>query len=79
MGPEMNHAHGREIQIFYSNSITEHDLSCNFYFLQQGRGAIEMYIFRASMKLKDGTVIYARDYGKKAFKIWIDGKPRRKN
>lgn len=27
------------------------------------------YIFRASMTLKDGTKIYAKDYGKKAFKI----------
>lgn len=30
-----------------------------------------MYIFRASITLKDGTKIYARDYGKKAFRIWI--------
>ncbi|WP_276628152.1 MULTISPECIES: hypothetical protein [Terrisporobacter] len=30
-----------------------------------------MYIFRASKMNKDGTKIYARDYGKKAFKIWI--------
>lgn len=30
-----------------------------------------MYIFRASKKTKDGTIIYARDYGKRAFKIWI--------
>lgn len=30
------------------------------------------YIFRASMKLKDGTVIYAKDYQKKAFKIPLD-------
>jgi hypothetical protein len=32
-----------------------------------------MYIFRASITLKDGRKIYARDYGKKAFKIWISG------
>ncbi len=31
------------------------------------------YIFRASMKLKDGTVIYARDYGLRGFKIYISG------
>ncbi len=27
------------------------------------------YVFRTSMTLKDGTKIYAKDYGKKAFKI----------
>lgn len=31
-----------------------------------------MYIFRAWITTKDGTKIYAKDYGKKAFKIWID-------
>lgn len=30
-----------------------------------------MYIFRSSITLKDGTKIYAKDYGKKAFKIYI--------
>ena len=30
-----------------------------------------MYIFRSSIKLKDGTKIYARDYGKRAVAIWI--------
>lgn len=30
-----------------------------------------MYIFRASITTKDGTKIFARDYGKRAFKIWI--------
>ena len=29
-----------------------------------------MYIFRASRIVK-GQKIYAKDYGKKAFKIWI--------
>lgn len=29
------------------------------------------YIFRASMTTKDGRKIYARDYGKRAFRIWI--------
>ena len=29
------------------------------------------YIFRAWIHLKNGTKIYARDYGKRAFKIWI--------
>ena len=39
------------------------------------KGGIKMFIFRASKKLKDGTVIYARDYGKKAFPIWIGPGP----
>ncbi len=30
-----------------------------------------MYILRASITKKDGTKIYAKDYGKRAFKIWI--------
>ncbi len=30
-----------------------------------------MYIIRASITLKDGTKIYARDYGKRGFPIWI--------
>tara|TARA_Y100000310_G_C20321497_1_gene640928 strand:+ start:24 stop:146 length:123 start_codon:yes stop_codon:yes gene_type:complete len=30
---------------------------------------IKGYIFRASRTLKDGTVIYARQYGKRAFRI----------
>ena len=30
-----------------------------------------MYIFRASITTKDGTKIYAKSYGKKAFRIWV--------
>ena len=30
-----------------------------------------MYVFRASMTI-NGQKIYARDYGKKAFKIWVN-------
>lgn len=29
------------------------------------------YIFRTSMKTKDGNIIYAKDFGKKAFRIFI--------
>jgi hypothetical protein len=32
-----------------------------------------MFIFRASMTI-NGVKIYAKDYGKRAFKIWIDKK-----
>ncbi len=40
-----------------------------------------MYIFRTSITLKDGTKIYAKDYGKKAFRIWIgpESEPAKKN
>lgn len=34
-----------------------------------------MYIFRASRTLKDGTKIYAIDFGKRAFPIWIGPGP----
>lgn len=34
-----------------------------------------MYIIRASITLKDGTKIYARDYGKRGFPIWIGPGP----
>lgn len=30
-----------------------------------------MYIFRASMTKKDGTKVYAKNYGKRAFRIWV--------
>lgn len=30
-----------------------------------------MWIFRASITTKDGTKIYAKTYGKRAFRIWI--------
>lgn len=34
-----------------------------------------MYIFRASITTKDGTKIYAKDYGKRAFRIWVGSRP----
>ncbi len=38
-----------------------------------------MYIFRSSMVV-NGTKIYAKNYGKKAFKIWIGkGKEPKRN
>ena len=36
-----------------------------------GRDAKGLYILRASKTNKDGTKVYARDYGKKCFKIYI--------
>lgn len=34
-----------------------------------------MYIFRASITTKDGTKIYAKAYGKRAFRIWVGPGP----
>ena len=31
-----------------------------------------MYIFTAYITLKDGSRIYAKDYGKRAFRIWVN-------
>ena len=35
------------------------------------KGDGTMYIFRAWITAKDGTRIYAKTYGKRAFRIWI--------
>ena len=40
-------------------------------FLRMGRDKKGLYILRASKTKKDGTKIYARDYGLKAFKIYL--------
>ncbi len=39
-----------------------------------------MYIFRTSITTRDGVKLYARDYGKRAFRIWVgpDTKPTKK-
>lgn len=31
-----------------------------------------MYIFRAYITLPDGRRLYAKDYGKRAFRIWVN-------
>lgn len=35
-----------------------------------------MWIFRAWMTTRDGERIYAKNYGKKAFRIWVDTKKK---
>ncbi len=30
------------------------------------------YIYRTSRRTRDGRILYARDYGLVAFKIWIE-------
>ena len=39
------------------------------------KGVVRMYIFRAWITTKDGVKIYAKDYGKKAFRIWVGPGP----
>ena len=34
-----------------------------------------MYIYRTWITTKDGSKIYAKDYGKKAFRIWVGPDP----
>lgn len=34
-----------------------------------------MYIFRTCITAKDGSKIYAKDYGKKAFRFWVGPGP----
>ena len=34
-----------------------------------------MYIFRTSITTNDGGKIYAKDYGKRVFRIWIGPGP----
>lgn len=36
-----------------------------------------MYIFRAWITTRDGTRIYARDYGLRAFRIWVDSNKKK--
>ncbi|WP_278278146.1 hypothetical protein [Blautia argi] len=35
-----------------------------------------MYIFRAWITAKDGTKVYAKDHGKKAFRFWVGPGPK---
>ena len=53
-------------------SIARHG---SFWQVKLRKERIRMYIFRASRKLPDGTKIYARDYGKRCFPIWIGPGP----
>lgn len=47
----------------------------SFWQVKMRKERVFMYIYRASRKLPDGTKIYARDYGKRCFPIWIGPGP----
>ena len=36
-----------------------------------------MWIFRTWTTTRDGERIYAKDYGKRAFRIWVDSKKKK--
>ncbi len=59
--------------------ILSRQLNCItvFILLQElfAKGGYFMYIFRAWITTKDGTKIYAKTYGKKAFRIWVGPGP----
>ena len=48
-----------------------------FILLQEvfAKGGISMWIFRAWITGKDGSKIYAKDHGKKAFRFWVGPGP----
>lgn len=39
------------------------------------KGGQTMWIFRAWITAKDGTRIYAKDHGKRAFRFWVGPGP----
>ena len=53
-----------------------YNIVCNLLQAEIVKGGMAMWIFRASIRTKDGQVIYAREYGKRAFKIWIGPGPK---
>lgn len=58
--------------------VTQQYSSTNNPYLQgffidilQERGKSVMYVFRAWVTTRDGYRIYAKDYGKRAFRFWV--------
>lgn len=60
-------------------TMLSRQLYCNteYILLQEliAKGGRFMYIFRAWITRKDGTRDYAKDHGKRAFRIWIGPGP----
>lgn len=53
-------------------SVAHFRLLCKMLNIETSfKEAIRMYIFRTWITTKDGKRIYARDYGLRAFRIWI--------
>ena len=65
--------HNQRVIIYLANRIISlWFLFCKRFLRKEGD---IMYIFRASFTTKDGTKIYAKTYGKRAFRIWIGPGP----
>lgn len=43
--------------------------------VENAKGGISMWIFRAWITTKDGEKIYAKDHGKRAFRFWVGPGP----
>lgn len=46
-----------------------------FWQVKTAKGGLPMWIFRAWITAKDGTRIYAKDHGKRAFRFWVGPGP----
>ncbi len=59
-----------QLNIIFSEQL---DYITKFVLSQElfAKGGNAMYIFRSWITTKNGEKIHAKDYGKRAFKIWI--------
>lgn len=56
---------------------SNYNIAASLFQVNFAKGGMLMYILRASITTKDGNKIYARDYGKRAFRIWIGAETKR--
>lgn len=63
--------------IFFSQQL-DYSIASILFQVQFEKGEKIMYVLRASYTKKDGSKVYAKDYGKRAFPIWIGPEPKPK-
>lgn len=56
----------------------DYNIVALFFQVNFEKGGVSMYIFRAWITTKDGVKIYAKTYGKRAFRIWVGPGPEPK-
>ncbi len=54
------------------SEISEKNLKRRAFFVRNNSSKHGHFIFCAYRRLKDGTILYAKDYGLKAWRIWVD-------